>query len=304
MKRQPKICIVTPSYNQADYLEQTIQSVLDQDCDALEYVVIDGGSSDGSVDIIRKYDRQLSCWVSEPDHGHADGLNKGFSRTSAGIMGWINSSDVYYPWTLKTVVQIFDALPHVQWISGMPTHISDFAIPRKVGVDVRNRYDFLAGHYNWLQQESIFWRRDLWNETGGRLNGRLNYACDFDLWLRFFRVTSLSYVNTILAGFRTHKNQRGSIAIDSYRAEARDAFAAFRESTGYRDRLRAALIRVTNRPAGRILRAYLKQLGLIPWYRHPQITYNFETSLWEWAPDWGQMPRSPHGDRDIHSSRC
>ncbi len=304
MKQQPKICIVTPSYNQADYLEQTIQSVLDQDYDALEYVVIDGGSSDESVDIIRKYDQRISYWVSEPDLGHADGLNKGFSRTSAEIMGWINSSDVYYPWTLKTVVQIFDALPEIKWISGIPTTISDFAIPRKVSVDFRNRYDFLAGQYNWLQQESIFWRRDLWNETGGRLNSQLKYACDFDLWLRFFRKTSLSYVNTILAGFRTHKNQRGSMAIDSYRAEAYDAFTEFSRSVGYRDHMRAALIRSTNHPVGRVLRASLKQLGLIPWYRHPQIIYNFENHLWEWTPDSGHTPPSPNGDHDIHSSRC
>jgi len=285
MKPVPTISIVTPSYNQAAYLEQTIKSVLDQDYNGLEYVIIDGGSSDKSVDIIKHYEKQLSYWVSEPDSGHADGINKGFAQTHAEIMGWINSSDAYYPWTLKTVVQIFNDLPEVKWISGIPTHISDCAIPKKVQFNFRNKYDFLSGHYNWLQQESIFWRRDLWDEVGGQLNTNLKYACDFELWLRFFQKTSLNYVNTILAGFRTHENQRGSIAIDSYRAEAAETFAGFRRSFGCHDHLRANFIRFTNGKVGQLFRAYFKHLGFIKWYGYPQVIFDFQRERWSLTYD-------------------
>ena len=246
----------------------------------MEYVIVDAGSSDGSVDIIRHYEKKLAYWVSEPDAGHADGINKGFARTHAGIMGWINSSDVYYPWTLKTVVQIFEDLPEVKWISGIPTIVSDGAVPKRVKTDSRNQYDFLSGHYNWLQQESIFWRRSLWDEAGGRLDTNMKYACDFELWLRFFRTVPLCYANTILAGFRTHENQRGASAAEAYRAEAARAFAGFRRSYRGRDRLRASFIRVTNGKPGRLFRQLIRSLGLMGWYAHPQILFDFRSNRW------------------------
>lgn len=280
MKYTPQISIVTPSYNQGEYLEETMKSVLDQGYAGLEYVVVDGGSSDCSVDIIRRYERGLAYCISEPDGGHADGINKGFAQTHAGIMGWINSSDVYYPWTLRTVVQIFEDLPEVKWMSGIPTIVSDGIVPKRVRPDYRNRYDFLSGRYNWLQQESMFWRRSLWEACGGNLNVNLKYACDFDLWLRFFQHTSLCYVNTILAGFRTHENQRGASAAEAYRAEAAQAFAGFRRSYGKKERLRASFIRMTNREPGRLFRELIRHFGFVGWYAHPQIFFDFQVKRW------------------------
>lgn len=280
MNPEPKISIVTPSFNQDKYLVTTITSVLDQGYEGLEYVIIDAGSSDCSVEIIRHYEKRLAYWLSEPDAGHADGINKGFARTHAGIMGWINSSDVYYPWTLKTVVQIFEDLPNVKWICGIPSIVSGGAMPNRVKADYRNQYDFLSGRYNWLQQESMFWRRDLWEEVGGKLDTSLKYACDFELWLRFFRKTTLFYVNTILAGFRTHERQRGAGAAGAYRAEAARTFAGFRRSYSGYERLRADFIRLTNGRRGRLFRELIRSFGLMGWYAHPLILFDFQENRW------------------------
>ena len=108
--KYPKISIVTPSFNQAEFLEQTICSVLNQNYPNLEYIIIDGGSTDGSVEIIKKYADKFTYWVSEKDNGQYDAINKGFSHTTGDIMGWINSSDIYYPWTLSMIAEIFEKI--------------------------------------------------------------------------------------------------------------------------------------------------------------------------------------------------
>src|ERR1051326_2778110 len=201
----PKISIVTPSFNQAEFFEQTLRSVLDQNYPNLEYVVIDGGSTDGSVDIIKKYADKLTYWVSEKDKGQYDAINKGFSHTTGEIMGWINSSDIYYPWTLQIIAEIFGSMKQVEWLSGMHTNLSTGTAPQSTTVArQKNIYDIVGGKYKWLQQESIFWKRSLWDKAGGKLDLSVGYAGDLNLWLKFFSHTCLFYVNTILGGFRYH----------------------------------------------------------------------------------------------------
>ena len=215
-----KISIVTPSFNQKAYLESTLDSVLGQGFADLEYVVVDGGSTDGSVDTIREHEAQLAWWVSEPDNGLYHAVNKGFARTSGEIMGWINSSDTHYPWTLQTVAEIFSQLPEVEWILGVPSEFGLTGGPKKVTPAFFNIYDVAAGNYRWIQQESVFWRRRLWERAGEGLDERLPRIADLELWLRFLRLTPLYHVETLLGGFRNHDDRLGDQSDGRYEREA------------------------------------------------------------------------------------
>lgn len=278
-----KISIVTPSFNQAQYLEATMRSVLEQQYPELEYVVIDAGSSDGSVDVIRRYEDRLAYWVSEPDRGHADGLNKGFAHTSGEVMAWINSSDAYYPWTLRTVAQIFNDVPEAQWITGMPTALSEGVEPKLVYESAWNLYDFLSGNYHWVQQESVFWRRSLWETAGGALDVTARYACDFELWCRFMEHAPLYHVPTILGGYRYHDERRGREVEGGGRAyprEAAEIYARWSPRFSEQDRWKANVVRITNNELGRVVRKSLKKAGLLRWYRHPRVAYDMESRRW------------------------
>lgn len=280
--KYPKISIVTPSYNQAEFLEHTIRSVLDQGYPNLEYIVIDGGSTDGSVDIIKKYADRITYWVSEKDNGQYDAINKGFSHSTGDIMGWINSSDIHYPWTFKTIAEIFEQLSEVQWLAGMPTHLSTGNAPQRVATsNPKNIYDILNGNYRWIQQESVFWKRDLWIKAGGQLDIKIKYAEDFNLWLRFFKHAKLYNVNTILAGFRYHDVRRGGDSVnDKYDTEAKTIFKEFKSGIRPKFKRRAFLVKVFFLRK-KFPKSLIKKIKIFTWYRHNYIIYNFHLNRWE-----------------------
>ena len=203
----PKISIVTPNYNKAHFLERTILSVLSQNYPNLEYVIIDGGSTDGSVDIIKKYADQLTYWVSEPDKGMYYAIKKGFEHTTGEIMAWLNSDDMYHPLSLFSVAQIFVEHSEVLWLVGAQTHYDESH--RTVAVyesPYFNHIHFLMHRYQWIQQESTFWKRELYDKVGGiKCDYRL--AGDFDLWMRFSRHEKLYISNVLIGGFRHSNNQ-------------------------------------------------------------------------------------------------
>jgi len=215
-----KFSIVTPSYNQVAFLEEALRSVLDQKGVELEYIVIDGGSSDGSVGIIRKYADRISYWCSEPDGGQYAAINKGFEKATGDVLAWLNSSDIYLPWCFATVAAVFDRFAEVEWVASMHKVCIDergrFAGFQKVPGFSRN--GFVQGMHgsranpNFIQQETCFWRRSLWEKAGGAIPADYKFAADFHLWARFFDHAPLTGVECPLAGFRYHGDQRSGVS--------------------------------------------------------------------------------------------
>lgn len=216
----PSISIVTPNFNSVDYIERTLKSVINQDYPNLEYVVVDGASTDGSQDIITKYSQKLSGYISEPDEGHSDALNKGFAMTSGDIMGWINSDDILLPGSLAAIGEFFAKYPEVEWVTGQPTVIEEDGTWKLHNLRKWSRVRFLNGNYRWIQQESTFWRRSLWDRAGGGLSRDINLAVDFELWVRFFRHAELYTYQLPLGAFRYREGQRSTAFRERYEAEA------------------------------------------------------------------------------------
>ncbi|NJN99800.1 MAG: glycosyltransferase, partial [Anaerolineales bacterium] len=183
---------------------------------------MDGGSTDGSVEIIKKYEKYLAYWQSQPDGGQYQAINAGFKRSTGEIMGWLNSDDKLHSQSLFKVAYIFSTHFEVDWIEGL------MAIWNKTGqlewVEPSpkqwSRQDYLRGDYRWIQQESTFWRRSLWDKAGSVLDTSYKLAADLELWARFFRHGQLYRVVDVLGGFRRHGNQRSVLMIDQYVQEA------------------------------------------------------------------------------------
>lgn len=224
MENYPKISIVTPNYNQEKYLEETILSVLNQGYPNLEYIIIDGGSTDGSVDIIKKYADKLAYWESVPDKGMYDAIRKGFEKSTGEIMAWINSDDMYQSKSFFTVSEIFSKYKEVNWLLGFPSVYDAMGRIVECPHTLRqwSKYDLYIGQYQWIQQESVFWRRSLWEKAGSRIESALKYAGDFELWFRFFNFEKLYVTTAILSGFRMRDGEQLSMKQkDAYDAEIR-----------------------------------------------------------------------------------
>lgn len=235
----PTISLVTPNYNGAGYLRDALDSVVSQDYPALDYVVVDGASTDGSGFIIEHYRSALSDVIIEPDDGHADALNKGFARTHGDIMGWINSDDRLHPNSIKQIARIFETYPEVEWVTGRPTAMNSAGEADYVGpVRPWSRLRFLAGDPGWIQQESTFWRRSLWDRAGGGLDTQFLVANDFDLWARFFRHAHLYSTDLMLGCFRVRPGQRSVEQSAQYDAEMKTILA--RELTAAPETFRRA----------------------------------------------------------------
>jgi glycosyltransferase involved in cell wall biosynthesis len=213
----PKISIITPSYNQAIYLEETINSVLSQEYPYLEYIIIDGGSTDNSVDIIKKYDDKLAYWVSEKDSGFADAINKGFRKATGDIFYWINSDDILLPNALHIVGSYFEKFRNAKVLFG-----DRLIIDEKSRIVREMRFHFyhskLFRHYKSIGQEATFWRREIFETVGG-IDESFSYAIDLDLWVRFSMHARLHYVPYFLGAFRQQPESKSSTLSERGRVE-------------------------------------------------------------------------------------
>lgn len=214
MHSMPTITIITPSFNQACFIERTIRSVLDQDYPNLEYIVIDGGSRDGTIDILRKYESRLT-WLSEMDKGQADAINKGIIRSSGDIIAYLNSDDVYEPGALHTVAEHFSAHPETMWLTGKCRIIDEK--DREIRRPITAYKNFLLRHYRYplllatnpVSQPATFWRRDAVKEFG-LFDEDQHLVMDYDYWLRMGRKYPLSVLDAYLAGFRVYAASKTS----------------------------------------------------------------------------------------------
>jgi glycosyltransferase involved in cell wall biosynthesis len=208
-----RVSIVTPSYNQAQYIEETIRSVLSQDYPEIEYILIDGGSTDATVDIIKKYEHQLSFWVSERDQGQTDAINKGFARARGDVLAWINSDDTYEPGAVSAAVTYLQEHPDVGMVYGDCNFINN-------GGKVIGRFDAAQTNYHLIRrgyvhipQQTMFFRADLWKQVGP-LDPSFYFAMDYDLWTRISARSKIKYVPQTWANFRLHTSGKTILADD------------------------------------------------------------------------------------------
>ena len=199
----PLVSIITPSYNQAAYIEQTIRSIHEQDYPHIEHIVIDGGSTDGTVDILRRYEGKLT-WVSEKDRGQTDAINKGFRRATGEIMAWLNSDDLYAPGAVRTMVDHFQQHPADAFVYGDVIALDEQGNTYGVRTHVHQGDQAeLVNGVNFIVQPAAFWRRTVW-ETVGELDESLHYMMDYEYWMRVAGHFPLRYIPVPIAKERMY----------------------------------------------------------------------------------------------------
>jgi glycosyltransferase involved in cell wall biosynthesis len=199
----PLVSIITPSFNQASFLEATLESVLTQDYPHLEYLVVDGGSSDGSQEIIEKYAEQLAWWVSAPDLGQTDAINKGFRRARGEILAWLNSDDTYEPGAVSEAVAYLQAHSDVGLVYGDANFINQSG-------EIIGRFNAQQTSYQrlrrggvYIPQQASFFRSQVWKAVGP-LDPSFYFAMDYDLWVRIAAIAPVRYHPRLWANFRLH----------------------------------------------------------------------------------------------------
>ena len=207
------VSIVTPSFNQARFIEATIRSVLDQDYPEIEYIIVDGGSTDGSEALIRKYADRLSWWVSEPDRGQTDAINKGFARARGDVLAWINSDDTYQPGAVREAVDYLTSHTEAGLVYGDANYIDENG--RVIGRFPAAQTDYarLRAGYVHIPQQSAFFRADLWRQVGP-LDPSFFFAMDYDLWVRLAALAPVCYHPRLWANFRLHRSAKTISADD------------------------------------------------------------------------------------------
>jgi glycosyltransferase involved in cell wall biosynthesis len=208
----PLVSIITPSYNQTQFLERTIQSVLDQDYPYIEYIIVDGGSTDGSLEIIQKHQARLAWWVSEQDKGQTDAINKGFNRARGDILAWLNSDDTYNPGAVGAAVKYLIDHPETAMVYAECNFIDEQ--DRIIGKFNAAQTDLrrLRQGYVHIPQQTMFFRAKYWKELGP-LDPSFYFAMDYDLWTRIAAHAPIKYLpGKTWANFRIHTTSKTNVA--------------------------------------------------------------------------------------------
>jgi glycosyltransferase involved in cell wall biosynthesis len=211
LPERPLVSIVTPSFNQVSFLEETIRSVLEQDYSNLEYIIIDGGSTDGSLEIMQKYAGRLAGWVSEPDRGQTDAINKGFARARGDILAWLNSDDRYRPGAVGEAVTFLKEHPQVGMVYGDANLVDETGNVMGKFPAAQTDYHRLRRGYVHIPQQSAFFRADLWRKVGP-LDTSFYFAMDYDLWVRLAKYAPLVYYPRLWADFRLHGEGKSTVS--------------------------------------------------------------------------------------------
>jgi glycosyltransferase involved in cell wall biosynthesis len=219
MTEFPLVSIITPSYNQSAFLKETIESVLSQDYPVVEYWVIDGGSTDGSVEIIKQYQDRLTGWISEPDRGQAEAINKGFVRAKGEIVAWLNSDDLYRPQAIRNAVRTLQSFPEVGLVYSDVDSIDEIGILfNRMTYDQWDLTDLMT--FKILGQVSVFFRRSVLKKAG-MLDLSYHYLLDHHLWLRMALNTQLKYVQgDVWGAARIHTGAKNVAAAEGFAREA------------------------------------------------------------------------------------
>lgn len=282
MSNQPLVSIVTPSYNQAQFLEQTMLSVLNQDYPQIEYMVVDGASTDGSPEIIRKYTDRLAWWVSEKDHGQGEAINKGFARATGEYIGWVNSDDLYQPGAISTAVDALRAHPDAAFV------FSDV-----LAIDGDNQVLNLMRYGNWgldelmafniIGQPGVFMRRSVL-EQAGYLDPNYHYMLDTHLWLRMAQYAPIYYIPRTLAVGRFHALAKNMAAAPRFGEESLRLVAWMQHQPGLAERFKRNSRRIwagAFRMNGRYLLDGGKAWPALKYYMRSLATHP-PTALPEW----------------------
>lgn len=208
---KPLVSIITPSFNQSQYLENTIRSVLEQEYPRVEYIIIDGGSTDGTLDILRKYEDELEHWVSEPDMGQTDAINKGFELAQGDILAWLNSDDTYRPGAIKQAVAYLQDHRHIGMVYGNAYYVDEYGHQVARYPAGPTDYQGLRRGINTIPQQAMFFRSKLWQMVGP-LDPSFYYAMDYDLWIRIAAVTPIAFQDRYWANFRLHEDSKSLTA--------------------------------------------------------------------------------------------
>ena len=230
-----KMSIVTPCFNSERYMKETIESVVCQKGNfELEYIIVDGGSTDGTVDILREYAQKYNItWISEPDKGMYDAVNKGFSMATGDILAWINSDDIYYEGAFKRALEAFQKNKEVDWIVGISNTIDENS---EIIIDGCLRFYntewIRKGYYGaitaFISQESVFFRKCLWDKVG-RIDIQLKLAGDYWLWREFAQFSELYSLDYLTSAFRKRNGQLSS-EFDEYLKEAKSISGVDKDS--------------------------------------------------------------------------